>query len=117
MCGAKCAKPIALGIDLIEQPTDPRWYQTAVGQLDLLLIDHAHCEKKAASTAMNLLYRYVDRHELLVKLAQLAREELLHFEQVVDMMAQKGVSAPIASATSVRALSGSYASSNACAIS
>lgn len=71
--------------------TPPLWLDTAITQIPLLMIDHAHCEKKAASTAMNLLYRYVDRQELLVKLAQLAREELLHFEQVIDMMAQKGV--------------------------
>ncbi|HCE40221.1 MAG TPA: tRNA-(ms[2]io[6]A)-hydroxylase, partial [Alcanivorax sp.] len=52
---------------------------------------HAHCEKKAASTALNLMFRYVDRPELLDNLSQLAREELLHFEQVVGMMRERGV--------------------------
>jgi tRNA 2-(methylsulfanyl)-N6-isopentenyladenosine37 hydroxylase len=58
---------------------------------DILLIDHAHCEKKAASTALNLMFRYVDRPELLDALSQLAREELLHFEQVLQIMRQRDV--------------------------
>ena len=56
-----------------------------------MLIDHANCEKKAAATAMNLMYRYVDKTELLKKMSQLAREELLHFEQVVTLMQEKGI--------------------------
>ncbi|MFO7910419.1 MAG: tRNA-(ms[2]io[6]A)-hydroxylase, partial [Halomonas sp.] len=53
--------------------------------------DHAQCEKKAASTAMSLLYRYVEQPLLLSKMSQLAREELLHFEQVVTLMQRRGV--------------------------
>ncbi|MEM8769356.1 MAG: tRNA isopentenyl-2-thiomethyl-A-37 hydroxylase MiaE, partial [Pseudomonadota bacterium] len=45
-------------------------------------VDHANCEKKAAGTALSLLYRYVDKAELLKRLSRLAREELRHFEQV-----------------------------------
>ena len=71
--------------------TPAAWLAEAPRQLDILLIDHAHCEKKAASTAMNLLFRYVDRPELLRKLSQLAREETLHFEQVLDYMDKLGV--------------------------
>lgn len=71
--------------------TPQAWLQVAPNHLDVLLIDHAHCEKKAASTAMNLLFRYVDRPELLRKLSQLAREEMLHFEQVLDYMDKFGV--------------------------
>lgn len=58
---------------------------------EILLIDHANCEKKAASTAMNLMYRYVDRSELLQKMSQLAREELLHFEQVVAILQARNI--------------------------
>jgi len=58
---------------------------------ELMLIDHANCEKKAAATAMNLMYRYVDKTELLKKMSQLAREELLHFEQVVTLMQEKDI--------------------------
>ncbi len=57
----------------------------------VLLIDHAHCEKKAASTAMTLMFRYVDRTDLLNKMSRLAREELIHFEQVLALMEARGV--------------------------
>ncbi len=72
-------------------PTPQAWIDRAVGQVDVLLIDHANCEKKAASTALNLLFRYTDRPELLAAMSQLAREELLHFEQVVAIMRQRGI--------------------------
>jgi len=71
--------------------TPPAWIDWALQHPDTLLIDHAHCEKKAASTALNLMFRYVDRPELLDALSQLAREELLHFEQVLQIMRQRGV--------------------------
>lgn len=71
--------------------TPQAWIDWALQNPDILLIDHAHCEKKAASTALNLMFRYVDKPELLDALSQLAREELLHFEQVVGMMRQRGV--------------------------
>ena len=73
-------------------PTPAAWINVALENQELLLIDHANCEKKAASTAMNLLYRYIDRDDLLKKMSQLAREELLHFEQVVGIMKDRGVS-------------------------
>lgn len=73
-------------------PTPQAWLDQARSHLDILLIDHAHCEKKAASTALNLLFRYVDKRNLLFKLSQLAREEMLHFEQVLELMEQHGVS-------------------------
>lgn len=59
--------------------------------LELLLTDHAHCEKKAASTAMTLMFRYVDRSDLLNKMSRLAREELIHFEQVLAIMEARGM--------------------------
>lgn len=66
--------------------TPDSWISEAVKQQDVLLIDHAHCEKKAASTAMTLMFRYVDRPDLLNKMSRLAREELIHFEQVLELM-------------------------------
>jgi tRNA 2-(methylsulfanyl)-N6-isopentenyladenosine37 hydroxylase len=72
-------------------PTPQAWLDQALAHLDILLVDHAHCEKKAASTALNLLFRYVDKRNLLFKLSQLAREEMLHFEQVLELMEQHGV--------------------------
>lgn len=71
--------------------TPRAWIDWALQHPDILLIDHAHCEKKAASTALNLMFRYVDRPELLDALSQLAREELLHFEQVLQIMRQRDV--------------------------
>ena len=67
------------------------WVSWALENQTLLLIDHAHCEKKAASTAMSLMYRYVDRDNLLHKMSRLAREELLHFEQVHKIMRNRDV--------------------------
>lgn len=72
-------------------PTPAAWLKWALENPEILLIDHAQCEKKAASTAMSLLYRYVDQPLLLSKMSQLAREELLHFEQVVTLMEARGV--------------------------
>ena len=72
-------------------PTPQGWLDQALQHLDILLVDHAHCEKKAASTALNLLFRYVDKRDLLFKLSQLAREEMLHFEQVLELMEKHDV--------------------------
>lgn len=78
-------------VEFVGCATPAAWLDAAVANLDLLLIDHANCEKKAASTALNLLFRYVDKPELLAMLSQLAREELLHFEQVVEIMQRRGI--------------------------
>jgi tRNA-(ms[2]io[6]A)-hydroxylase len=72
-------------------PTPSRWLEQAVHELPLLLQDHANCEKKAASTAMNLLFRYSAHGELQVLLSQLVREEMLHYEQVLEIMQQRGI--------------------------
>jgi len=71
--------------------TSQAWLDVAVAEQTTLLIDHANCEKKAAATAMNLMYRYVGNSELLTKMAQLAREELLHFQQLVELMDQRNI--------------------------
>jgi tRNA-(ms[2]io[6]A)-hydroxylase len=72
-------------------PTPEAWLDAARRQLPLLLIDHANCEKKAATSALNLLQRYRDDLGQLRRLARLAREELLHFEQVLDLMQRRGI--------------------------
>lgn len=71
--------------------TPDRWLENALENPDLLLIDHANCEKKAASTALNLIYRYVDNFDLLNKMSRLAREEMRHFEQVIAIMKRRGI--------------------------
>lgn len=72
-------------------PTSPDWAPRALAQLDEVLIDHAHCEKKAASTAISLLFRYPDQPALCAAIPPLAREELAHFEQVLAALAARGV--------------------------
>ena len=74
--------------------TPDSWIELALAHPELLLVDHANCEKKAASTAMNLMYRYVDNYELLNKMSRLAREELRHFEQVIAIMKKRGIAYP-----------------------
>lgn len=72
-------------------PTDPSWFDRASAHLDVILLDHAHCEKKAASTAINLIFRYQDRPALMAPLSALAREELAHFEEVLAVLARRGI--------------------------
>ena len=77
--------------DFLPCRTPQQWIDNALANQDLMLIDHAHCEKKAASTALSLMYRYVDNTDLLNKMSRLAREELRHFEQVLAIMKKRGV--------------------------
>jgi len=72
-------------------PTDPSWTQRVLAGLDDLLLDHTHCEKKAAGMAMRLIFQYPERGFLHAPLAALAREELAHFEQMLRVLAARGV--------------------------
>lgn len=84
-------KPIS---DFLLCETPQEWVDAALQNPAILLIDHANCEKKAAGTAMNLMYRYVDNFELLNKMSRLAREELRHFEQVIAIMEKRRIEYP-----------------------
>jgi tRNA-(ms[2]io[6]A)-hydroxylase len=68
--------------ELLLAPTPPAWFDAAPAHLPELLLDHANCEKKAASTALALMFAYADDFVLTRQLSRLAREELRHFEQV-----------------------------------
>ena len=70
--------------------TTQAWVDAAIVDLPLIIQDHANCEKKAAGTAMNLLFRYEFSYDLQRKLAQLIREEMLHYEQVLGIMNERG---------------------------
>ena len=70
--------------------TPKEWLNEALNNLDILMQDHANCEKQAAGTAMNLMFRYSFFTDLQVKLAQLVREEMLHYEQVLEFMTKRG---------------------------
>ncbi len=76
---------------ILRAPTPETWVATAVERWRELLVDHANCEKKAASTALALMFAYPEDHALALALSRLAREELRHFEQVQKMMLSLGV--------------------------
>ena len=76
---------------LLLNETPPEWLNYASQNLDLLLIDQANCEKKAASSAISLLYRNEHDRSYVKQLSRLAREELRHFELVVDQLHRQNV--------------------------
>lgn len=75
--------------DFLGSRTTQSWVDTAMNNLPLIIQDHANCEKKAAGTAMNLIFRYEFSYDLQRKLAQLIREEMLHYEQVLGIMNER----------------------------
>lgn len=75
----------------LHAPTPQRWFTQVEGHLDLLLIDHAHCEKKAAGVAMNLLFAYVEHEELTRAMTEIVQEELDHFHQVRAILDRRGI--------------------------
>ncbi len=80
------ARDVPFEHPLLRMPTPAAWVQQACGQSEILLIDHANCEKKAASTALALMFAYAEDLELTGKMSRLAREELRHYEQVAKLM-------------------------------
>jgi tRNA-(ms[2]io[6]A)-hydroxylase len=71
--------------------TPERWFEVASEQWRDLLVDHANCEKKAASTALSIVFAYAEDRPLVESMSRLAREELRHFEQVQKLMTQLDV--------------------------
>ena len=67
------------------------WVRAACADLGTLLVDHAHCEKRAASTAVRYLFKYPDWPALVLAMSRLAREELVHFERVLKECEARGV--------------------------
>lgn len=79
--------------DFLACPTPAAWIEAAAmpERLDVLLIDHANCEKKAASTALSMLFRHGEVPGLAMAMSRLAREELRHFEQVDRLLRRRGI--------------------------
>ncbi|MGM9454170.1 tRNA-(ms[2]io[6]A)-hydroxylase [Legionella bozemanae] len=77
--------------NFLQVKTPQVWLDFAANHIPLLLIDHAHCERKAAATAINFISKYPEKKELVEVMSPLAREELLHFEKVINLMTQKGI--------------------------
>jgi tRNA-(ms[2]io[6]A)-hydroxylase len=75
----------------LKVPTDPAWPAAAVGDPDAVLVDHAHCEIKAASNALSLAARHPDDLEVVRVLTDLAREEIEHFQRVLALIAARGL--------------------------
>ena len=75
----------------LELPTDPRWAQIAETNLEEILIDHAYCEKKAASTAISLIVSFPEYSEMVSQMSELAQEEMSHFKMVHDLMQERGI--------------------------
>jgi len=77
-----------LGLKL---PTDPRWANIAEKSIGEILIDHAFCEQKAASTCISLIVQYADRPELVQALSPIVAEEWGHFRKVLKEMDARGI--------------------------
>lgn len=79
-------------INALKQPTKSEWIEQAIANLDVILLDHSHCERKAAGVALNLMFRYPSNTKLVRMLTAIAREELEHFELVNQWLERRGVS-------------------------
>ncbi len=75
----------------LQSETTGRWLQQVDDHLDEVLIDHAHCERKAASTAMNLMNAYTDHRQLCREMTRIVEEELEHFEMVLQLLDRRGI--------------------------
>jgi tRNA 2-(methylsulfanyl)-N6-isopentenyladenosine37 hydroxylase len=75
----------------LQSTTDARWLRQVDENLNEVLIDHAHCEKKAAGTALNLIFHYVEDRELCREMTEIVNEELEHFHLVIDLLERRGV--------------------------
>lgn len=78
-------------LKIIKSETSEAWLKLALDNLDEILLDHSHCERKAASVAINLMFRYPSNTDLVYKLTAIAQEELEHFAQVNKILADRQI--------------------------
>ena len=78
-------------IKFLVEPTSDAWLQQALGNIDTVLLDHSHCERKAASAALNFMFRYPSSRELVRALTTIAQEELSHFELVNQWLERRQI--------------------------
>ncbi|MFY0605401.1 MAG: tRNA-(ms[2]io[6]A)-hydroxylase [Cyclobacteriaceae bacterium] len=76
-----------LGLQL---PTDPRWVNIAEMNIEDILVDHAYCEQKAASSCISLIVQYPDKQEIIDALTPVVAEEWAHFERVIEQLKKRG---------------------------
>ncbi|MCK6440877.1 MAG: tRNA-(ms[2]io[6]A)-hydroxylase, partial [Planctomycetes bacterium] len=79
------------GISILRSESDPTWARSAAQSINETLVDHAHCEKKAAVAAMSMIASYSDDAELIRTMTALATEELSHFREVFELLVQRSV--------------------------
>ena len=84
------ANPVA-SIRWLAAPSSASWLEQAIARPEELLIDHAHCERKAAGAALQLMFRYPSSETLAEALSPLAQEELEHFDRVLALLQQRGI--------------------------
>jgi tRNA 2-(methylsulfanyl)-N6-isopentenyladenosine37 hydroxylase len=78
-------------IKFLKQPTSQAWIDQAIAHLDIILLDHSHCERKAAGVALNLMFRYPAHEKLVRQLTAIAQEELEHFELVNQWLEKRNI--------------------------
>jgi len=74
----------------LELPTDPRWVNIAEKRIEDILIDHAYCEQKAASSCISLIVKYPDKEKVVEALTPVVAEEWSHFERVLEQLNKRG---------------------------
>ena len=72
----------------LKSVTSDQWLAQVDKYLDEILVDHAHCEHKAAAVAMSLLGAYIENRELCEEMTKIVEEELEHFHMVLDLLAK-----------------------------
>jgi tRNA-(ms[2]io[6]A)-hydroxylase len=97
MTAAPLASPVVVPdnptarVKWLAAPSHAAWLEQAIARPDLVLVDHAHCERKAAGVALQLMFRYPGDVALAEALSPIAREELEHFEQVLVLLQARGI--------------------------
>ncbi|MGB5635244.1 MAG: tRNA-(ms[2]io[6]A)-hydroxylase [Waterburya sp.] len=78
-------------IKILQQPSSNVWVDQAIANLNTIMLDHSHCERKAAGVAINLMFRYPSHQKLVRQLTAIAQEELQHFDQVNQWLEYRGI--------------------------
>ena len=74
----------------LELPTDPRWVNIAEKNIEDILVDHAYCEQKAASSCISLIIMFPEREKVVDVLTPVVAEEWAHFELVIEHLKKRG---------------------------
>lgn len=75
----------------LQSESTARWLSQVDEHLPEILIDHAHCERKAASTAMNLMNSYTENRQLCIEMTRIIEEELEHYHMVMEVLDRRGI--------------------------